>query len=395
MPDYAPPKILTPTQPPNLILVPSANGDYLACERRFIAAGPAIRIMNTSHKSFGERLRSLYEYLITPELDWIQVEVTSHCESSCGYCPHTALARHWDNRHLTTEAFERLMPAIRQAKMVHLQGWGEPLLNPRFFDMVDLAKQTGTRVGVTTNGMLINAARAQKVVRSGMDLIAISAAGLGQNNDLIRSGTGFDAVLEAIQLLKNHKERLRSETPAIHLAWLLMRSNADDLKKLPQVLHGTGVKEIIVNTMDFIADTSLASKAVLPEDEKEFVKWRDFLESVRADARAHGIRLHYYLRHPARRRAMCTENAPRAMFISSNGDISPCVFTNLPLKKGQAPIKKRQDLDYQRLVFGNVSNGSLASIWRESGYTAFRKSFQTGKLLPPCGTCPKMFMLEG
>ena len=90
--------------------------------------------------------------LFYPRLDWIQVEVTTHCQAACWYCPHTVYRDHWDSRHLDPATWRGILPALKRARLVHLQGWGEPLLHPDFFTLVSQAKAVGCQVGTTTNG---------------------------------------------------------------------------------------------------------------------------------------------------------------------------------------------------------------------------------------------------
>jgi MoaA/NifB/PqqE/SkfB family radical SAM enzyme len=54
--------------------------------------------------------------------------------------------------------------------MVHLQGWGEPLLHRQFFEIVARAKKAGCRVGTTTNGILLDRAEIGKLDESGIDI---------------------------------------------------------------------------------------------------------------------------------------------------------------------------------------------------------------------------------
>jgi len=63
-----------------------------------------------------------------PWLDWMQIEVTSRCNAACIYCPRTVYGPRWKNRDLSPDTFEKLLPVLSKTKMVHLQGWGEPLL---------------------------------------------------------------------------------------------------------------------------------------------------------------------------------------------------------------------------------------------------------------------------
>ena len=145
-----------------------------------------------------QRLRAWWEYRVLFEpKDWIQVEVTSRCNAECIYCPRTVYGKTWDNRSLPLELFERLIPAFGKTGLVHLQGWGEPLLHPALPDMVAAAKAAGVRVGTTTNGMLLDTVRARALVNAGLDIMAFSLAGTSAAyNDRIRGGTRLDAVLE-------------------------------------------------------------------------------------------------------------------------------------------------------------------------------------------------------
>ena len=85
--------------------------------------------------------------LFLPFLDWIQVEVTSLCNAECVYCPHVVYEQFWQKNHMPIETFEKLLPAFRRTSLVYLQGWGEPFLHPRFFEMVRIARGCGCRVG--------------------------------------------------------------------------------------------------------------------------------------------------------------------------------------------------------------------------------------------------------
>ena len=82
-----------------------------------------------------------------PDLTHIQVEVTTACNAGCSYCPRTVAGKEWIDRHLAPEVLSPVLPLLRRIPYVHLQGWGEPLLNPRFFDIVAMVRQEGCRCG--------------------------------------------------------------------------------------------------------------------------------------------------------------------------------------------------------------------------------------------------------
>ena len=47
---------------------------------------------------------------------------------------------------MAMETFEALLPAFPAADLVFLQGWGEPLLHPAFWEMAVKARATGAQV---------------------------------------------------------------------------------------------------------------------------------------------------------------------------------------------------------------------------------------------------------
>src|SRR5512134_3536072 len=87
------------------------------------------------------------------QFEAFQIEVTSRCTLRCRMCPRAALEDSWPELDLSWEAFQGIARAFPEVQHVHLQGWGEPLLHPRLFEMIALAKRAGCRVGLTTNGM--------------------------------------------------------------------------------------------------------------------------------------------------------------------------------------------------------------------------------------------------
>ncbi len=193
-----------------------------------------------------------FDSFLLPPLGWIQVEVTSHCNAACVYCPRTVYRDIWLNRNLSFSTFERLSSAFGNTKMIFLQGWGEPFLNPELMQMIQVAKDAGCKVGTTTNGMLLNEKIVSQLVKSGMDVLAFSLAGVDENNDALRRGTRMENVLGQIRLLNKIKKYLGKEQPAVHIAYMLLRSRLDDIERLPLLLQGLAVSQVVVSTLDFI-----------------------------------------------------------------------------------------------------------------------------------------------
>ena len=333
-----------------------------------------------------KQLLSLFRHTF----DWIQVEVTSHCNALCVYCPRTVFKESWQDRHLSLETFKKLGTVLSRTELVHLQGWGEPFLNPEFFEIVAFAKRAGCRVGTTTNAMLLNEETIRKVIESGLDILAFSLAGTKESNDIIRKGTNLKKVLKAIETLGKEKERKGIMTPEIHVAYMLFRSGMKELEALPSLLEGLGVSQVVISTLDFVPTDELRKEAVIPATEEEYREICSRLDHLVEAGRRRGLSVHYHLVSPEKRREVCTENIQKALCISSDGAVTPCVYTNLRVS-GTYYDLQGEKVSYERMVFGNIHEKDVKDIWKEKSYSTFRRSFCKGELAPTCQKCPKIW----
>lgn len=282
-----------------------------------------------------------------------------------------------------------LAQAFRRSRLVHLQGWGEPFLHPRFFEMAAAAKAAGCEVGTTTNAMLMSEETIARLVDSEIDVVAFSLAGTGKDNDRIRKGTRIDRVLEVIRSLSLEKERRHVQNPAIHIAYMLLRSGVEKIDHLPSLLKGLGVSQIVISTLDFASSEELLPEVLRPDTQAEYDRLRLLLQKVAAKFEEQSIGIHCHLPHPEKKRKECTENVRRALCISSDGAVTPCVFTNLDIS-GSFYFSGGERRPYRRLNFGKAGQSPLTAIWRDSAYKTFRASFRKGSLAAPCRNCPKL-----
>ena len=327
-----------------------------------------------------------------PRLDWIQVEATSHCNAACIYCPYTVYRKHWLHRHLPFETYRKLLPVFSRTKLVHLQGWGEPLLNPQFFAMVRLAKEQGCQVGTTTNGTVLDKEKLTEIVDLDLDIIAFSLAGTNQKNDKIRRGTSLEQILQDIKILDELKRERKTSRPEIHIAYMLLQSGLEDITSLPSLLEGLGVSQVVISTLDFIPSKGLADEAFAP-DPTEIDTLKTYVNRIVAEGDRREVAIHYQI--PAlEQQSKCTENVQQSLFISSDGGVFPCVFTGLPVSKASL-VKNGMEQAYIPLSFGNVNDEPLSQIWRKKAYKNFRHSFSSGKFAQPCLACSKRQIFTG
>lgn len=323
-----------------------------------------------------------------PHLDWLQVEVTTRCNAACVYCPRTVFRDRWRNNDLPMDLFGKALPIMRKARIVHLQGWGEPFLHPEFFAMVRLAKKQGCAVSTTTNGMLIDESHLEEIFASGLDMISFSLAGFGEANDRLRMGTESAHVTSIIRKLYLKKRALGRQTPKIHVSYMLLSSALREAEKIPQKLAGIGVDEVIVSTLDFIAAPHLQDEAIRPVSQADYAWLCDELNRVGEQCRRAGLQLHFRLPSPAKPRDHCTENILKSAFIRTNGTVMPCVFMSLPGEKHDF-YDGEQIRPYDTISYGSLAEAPFHQLWSSPAAEQFRNSFRGGEQFSLCRSCPK------
>jgi MoaA/NifB/PqqE/SkfB family radical SAM enzyme len=316
-------------------------------------------------------------------MDCIQVEVTSRCQGRCGYCPHTTQRDRWRARDMDMGTFERLWPLMRKSSRVHLQGWGEPLLHPGFFDMAALARKAGCAVSTTTCGLRMDEDIARKLADSGIDIVAFSLAGTDAESNAARHGVDFDRVCEAIGLLQDVRRSAMAVHLEIHFAYLMLASDLEAVRRLPGLSHRLGVHAAVVSTLDYMAEPGFEAEAFMPHEADKLVRAAAVLSETEAEAKRLGVDFHWSLPRPDASGTGCRENIARSLYVAADGSVGPCVYANVPVDR----------LDPKRRVFGNVDETDPLEIWESEAFRRFRDGLASGDADLPCRTCPKRFMI--
>ena len=173
--------------------------------------------MNIQTRLSSEPRNNLCDVLPLQQPYVLLVDPSSLCNLRCRWCPSG-----YDNLIAETKRAQQIMPfelfeeLVRQAaefkvpfKVLRLYKEGEPLVNPRFEEMVGLAKQSGcfSRIDTTTNGLLLTPERNRKLVQAGMDQINISVNGVNAEQMYKHTGrkVDFEAYVRNIQDLWEHR----------------------------------------------------------------------------------------------------------------------------------------------------------------------------------------------
>ena len=328
-----------------------------------------------------------------PDLDWIQVEISSECNADCLYCPHTEYRANWKSRLLPLELFRRITPALARTDLVYLQGWGEPFTHPRFFDFLRIAKQAGCRVGTTTNGTLLDSEKIEALIDEGLDILCFSLAGVDERNDAIRVGTRIRDVLGCIETIRRIKSRRSVAHPRVHLAYMLLKSGLPDLEKLPEFSANAGISQTVVSSLSLAVNPAQKKEAVLASGEDEHRTLLDRFDRIGRTAERLGTEVFFNVVSPLGEERFCSENTGRALVLGSGGEVSPCIMARIPVTGDSYHYVRGGKQPVRNLEFGNIADETLERIWHSKAYRRFVRSRLLGKPLAFCRHCLKRFHL--
>lgn len=290
-----------------------------------------------------------------------QIEPIGRCNLACRMCPvHERVDVAGE---LSFERFRELLDQMPTLETLHLQGLGEPMLHPRFFDMVALAASRGIRVSANTNLTLLTPARARRCVECGLAGLSVSIDGASRDvYQAIRRKASFDKVLRNLGRLMRAREEVDSALQ-VRGVMVLMRGNLDELPALVRLLHDHGVRELLVQRLSSDLEQRGLAPGYIPIREYvhdaqlravDLEHAEEVFAAARALADALGLALHLPRLSPKAQaeRPPDAHEAPQArcrwpweqLYVTAAGELLPCCMVATA----------------DRASFGNVFDGESA-----------------------------------
>ncbi|MFZ5822701.1 MAG: radical SAM protein [Chloroflexota bacterium] len=310
---------------------------------------------------------------------YVKMKVMYGCNLKCEMC------NHWRETREPPLSIQRLEGIITElaalgTKKIHFSG-GEPLLRPQVPALVGLAASLGMRATITTNGALVDKAKAKQLVEAGLRGVNLSIDSPERKlHEKIRGVRGaFKATLKAVELFRRYK---RKGKLTIRINTVVSRTNYASLAGLPDLAHELGADGVNLIPVDdhcgeilsmrkkdialFNAEIAprIASRALelgLMLNEAEafpFGREQDEVRLGRAGRYAFG----YYKTHP------CYAPWTHSL-VDYNGLVYVCCMT-----REQIP------------PLGDLKTQSFREIWEGAAYRRIR-SHMHPPALKPCQRC--------
>jgi len=134
---------------------------------------------------------------------------------------------------LPFETFERILEQFPDLVHIELQGEGEPLMHPRFFDMAALARSRGIAVSIISNGSHFSPDTVARILETGLERINVSIESSDFGMFRVIRGGKLEKVIRGLELLVAERAAGRLERPTIGFAVTVLKQT---LGALPGIM---------------------------------------------------------------------------------------------------------------------------------------------------------------
>jgi len=159
------------------------------------------------------------------------VEPVNACNLRCPYCYTGAGGLGRERSAMSLDLYRRLLDELGDYLFeLEAFNWGEPLLSPHIHTMIAEATARGISTRMNTNfSVPFDAARAERLVASGLKMLTVSIDGARQQTyEQYRVGGSLQRVLGNCRLLMEAKRRLTSATPVVNWEFHVFPHNVAD-----------------------------------------------------------------------------------------------------------------------------------------------------------------------
>jgi len=297
-----------------------------------------------------------------------QIEITTRCPLRCIMCVRQA-GEMSKQKDMDIKDFKKIVPYLKDVNSVVLEGWGESLLHKDLIEIIGLIKEKGTRVGFVTSGFGLNRYYIDRLTGTRIDFIGFSLSGARpETHNSIRVNSDFERLIESIKYIAKRDDY----KPRMHIAYLLLKENVYEVPLLVELAAEIGINQIILLNLIQISNEGQNNSKVFT-----YERVSPYLEILN-DAKRKAERLKIDLIVPRvspQEVTVCSENPLRNLYISVDGEVSPCVYLYPPVSSPFNRIFCGEKRSVKRLSFGNIFETNMEEIWNSKQYMAFRKFF--------------------
>jgi len=312
------------------------------------------------------------EYTIDRYPETINLELTLKCNLKCKMCQRSAegftLPELTD---MPMKTVENVIPVMRDAKVVWLSGFGEPLMHPELVEIVSKIHEKNQQavIAFTTNLVLMTPDKIEALIRAGLSRIQVSVDG---ENEM---GHAFSPTPEGVaryqkllwkrlEELHAAKKTLQVRNPELQFCFVAMKRNIAQLQGIIEQGLAVGLSSIVVQPLRD-HDGTMTSEDLYAN--KEYAL--PLLTEAKRFAEQHGVE--FICRFMDEKMSFTRDRChfPWNFFhVAVDGQVFMCC----------------EGISAEM----NVNTTPAVEIWNSEIYRKLRKELATGALRKKCWDCP-------
>jgi len=320
------------------------------------------------------------------DLKWLAFEITPRCNLNCVHCRTNASMNLKDvlTYKNITDAVDEIS---KEFKPVIVLTGGEPLLREDVFDIADYIRSKGMRVGLATNGTLVDDKKAEKI-KDHIDIVSLSIDGSNSTiHDNFRNiGGAFERTVNAARIFRKLGINFIVNSS-------FTKRNQNDIENTYKFAKSLGASAwymfMIVPTGRGV---NISNELISKEDYKKILKWHFYMELEEKDIFVRPTCApEYYAVCDIEARKNSIDYKRRNLSFSTGGAKGCIAGQNIAFINYEGNVKP---CSYFLRYAGNILQESFLDIWHNSkifkdmrDFSSYNKKCATCRYINVCGGC--------
>ena len=312
----------------------------------------------------------------------IDLEPIAACNLKCAFCQVPGWKRAKLTNAIKTDTFESIIDQLPGLVDVKLQGMGEPFINPRLIELIQICNKKNLYSHIATNGTLLTEKKSKEVLDANLTNLTFSIDGATKETyENAREGANFNEVLDNIKYITNLRNSDKKFKTQFRIDCLA--SNDKIFSEIPQLVNlasKTGVDRLhIKGRLKIWQKNKIKFKNQEHFDVKENIyldsmkNYNEIIAKSKKIAKDKKLKLTFGsieedAKYSSTNHCMWPWDS---LFIGTDGKVVPCCIVGVP----------------ETWTMGDLTHQKINDIWNNDLYISLRKQLITGEIPNTCKPC--------
>ena len=264
--------------------------------------------------------------------DYLQIETTNKCNAECIMCSHYYI-KNRSSIYLSNTIIEKLSHILPYARVIAINGGGEPFINPYISSQIEEFVRFGAKITTKTNLSVINDNLISQINSYFINIQLSCDAASKTTYEQIRNNLSFDIFVNNLKLLQE-----RCPDIDRFFASVIMRQNITELPDIVRFAGQSGIK--------LISFINLNPDIIIDNNHDNMLNYPNVLSYYLDKAKETGRHLGIKIIAPAYKNSSLTHYFNYEMEL----------ITSLPMFKSKSEIIKM--LNFGKILIPLMSNNN-------------------------------------